>query len=159
MRLTRATEYAFRSMRYLASQKEERWYSIQEIAEAENMPIQFLAKVMQHLTQAGLVHSACGKTGGYRLGKPAAQIMMADVLLAMEGPLNVNSCLMYPAECKFFDICKCHGVWEELQAAMMKVLQSHTIADVSYAPVSQPPRARRKAPAKPPAKPRALPGA
>jgi Rrf2 family protein len=145
MRLTRATEYAFRSLRFLASRTEERWHSIQEIADAEDMPIQFLAKVMQHLTQAGLVHSACGKTGGYRLGKPPAAIRMADVLLAMEGPLSINQCLLFPEECKFFrnKTCRSHKVWEELQAAMVSVLQKYTIADITSAPEVRPVAKRR----------------
>lgn len=145
MRLTRATEYAFRALRFLASRREERWFSIQEIAEAENMPIQFLAKVMQHLTQAGLVHSACGKTGGYRLGRPSTQLKMADVVLAMEGPLAVNTCLMYPTECKFIQHCKCHGVWEELQAAILGVLEKYSVADITnnHASAPLPPRTTR----------------
>jgi Rrf2 family protein len=148
MRLTRAAEYAFRSMRYLASRKEERWYSIQEIAEAEEMPIQFLAKVMQHLTQAGLVHSACGKTGGYRLGKPASQIRMADIHIAMEGPLNVNTCLLYPTECRFYKICKTHHIWEELQAAMVSVLEKYTVEDIIIAGEPEPSTKKRKTPAR-----------
>jgi len=130
MRLTRATEYAYRALRFLASRKEERWFSIQEIAQAEEMPVQFLAKVMQHLTQAGLVHSACGKTGGYRLGRPSNSIKMADVFLAMEGPLSVNVCLMYPTECKFVEHCKVHNVWQELQDAILDVLNRHTLEEI-----------------------------
>jgi len=130
MRLTRATEYAYRALRFLAARKEERWFSIQEIAQAEEMPVQFLAKVMQHLTQAGLVHSACGKTGGYRLGRPASQVKMADVFLAMEGPLSVNVCLMYPTECKFVEQCKVHNVWQEMQDAILDVLNRHTLEEI-----------------------------
>ena len=148
MRLTRATEYAFRALRYLTSRTEGRWYSIQEIAEAEDMPIQFLAKVMQHLTQASLVHSACGKTGGYRLGRPPAQVRMADVVLAMEGPLTVNNCLMYPAECRFLKTCRVHGVWEELQKSMIAVLEKYTLVDLTSAPGDEPQVRRRPRPAR-----------
>lgn len=149
MRLTRATEYAYRAMRYLGTCREDRWYSIQEIAAAEEMPVQFLAKVMQHLTQAGLVLSACGKTGGYRLARPPEEILMADVFLAMEGPLSVNTCLMYPSECKFRQQCKVHGVWEELQQAILGVLGRHTLAeilpDTPYGTVGRKRMARRRA--------------
>ncbi|HOU55170.1 MAG TPA: Rrf2 family transcriptional regulator [Myxococcota bacterium] len=130
MRLTRATEYAYRALRFLGTCREERWYSIQEIAVAEDMPVQFLAKVMQHLTQAGLVQSACGKTGGYRLARAPEDIRMADVFLAMEGPLSVNTCLMYPTECRFREHCKVHHVWDELQQAILGVLGRHTLAEI-----------------------------
>lgn len=147
MRLTRATEYAYRALRFLAARKEERWFSIQEIALAEDMPVQFLAKVMQHLTQAGLVHSACGKTGGYRLGKPSNTIKMADVFLAMEGPLSLNVCLMYPTECKFSDKCKVHNVWEELQHAILDVMNRHTLDELlpDAPPMPLPERGRSRA--------------
>ncbi len=157
MRLTRATEYAFRALRFLASRTEERWFSIQEIAEAEQMPIQFLAKVMQHLTQAGMVHSACGKTGGYRLGKPAKDIRLAQVLLAMEGPLAVNNCLAYPGECGFEKVCRMHPVWEELQAAILGVMQKYDLSMVTSTDAAgiQTTRTRktavRKSPARKPA--------
>lgn len=148
MRLTRATEYAYRALRFLASRREERWFSIQEIAQAEDMPVQFLAKVMQHLTQAGLVQSACGKTGGYRLGKPATAIKISDVFLAMEGPLSVNICLMYPTECQFVQHCKVHYVWEEVQAAILGVMNRHTLdemlPDTPAVPLPERPRPRRK---------------
>ena len=144
MRLTRATEYAFRALRFLASRTEERWFSIQEIGETEQMPVQFLAKVMQHLTQAGMVHSACGKTGGYRLGKPPEDIRLADVLLAMEGPLAINNCLAYPGECHFEKVCRMHVVWEELQGAILGVLNKYDLSMVTSkdAPVPLPTRAR-----------------
>jgi Rrf2 family protein len=147
MRLTRATEYAFRAVRFLASRHEERWFSIQEIAEAEGMPIQFLAKVMQHLTQASLVHSACGKTGGYRLGRAPTEITMSDVFVAMEGPLAVNSCLIYPGECRFEKTCRVHPVWEELQAAMLGVLGKYRLSDIvsTGTPVALPDRPRGRA--------------
>lgn len=130
MRLTKATEYAFRALRFLASHPEDRWHSIQEIAEAETMPIQFLAKVMQHLTQAGLVHSACGKTGGYRMGREPGTVTMSEVVQAMEGPLGLNACLVYPTECKRVKTCRVHFVWEELQNAMLAVMNKYTLADV-----------------------------
>ena len=149
MRLTRATEYAFRALRFLASRTEERWFSIQEIAESEQMPIQFLAKVMQHLTQAGMVHSACGKTGGYRLFKTPQAIRLAAVLVAMEGPLALNNCLAYPGECHFEQVCRMHPVWEELQTAIMAVLQKYDLSMVTStdapAVLTTRPRARKSA--------------
>jgi Rrf2 family protein len=148
MRLTRAGEYALRAMRFLSSQTGNRWYTIQEIADAEELPSQFLAKVMQHLTQAGLVQSACGKTGGYRLGRPAKQITIGDVLVAMEGPLALNYCILCPEECRFVDDCKMHPIWEEVQDAILAVLRKYTMADVNQPSEDVPvrPRKGRKAP-------------
>ena len=127
MKFTRATEYAFRALRFLASQIEERWFSIQEIAKAEQVPVQFLSKVMQQLSQASIVQSTCGKSGGYRLSKPPDQIRMSDVVLAMEGPVTVNNCLAFPGECSFQNQCKMHPVWVELQEAIDSILSKYDI--------------------------------
>ena len=86
MKITRATEYACRALRYLNTRIDDRCYSIQEIAEAEEVPVQFLAKVMQSLTQAGIVRSTCGKSGGYRIRRDPSEITLADVFTAVEGP-------------------------------------------------------------------------
>ena len=136
MRLTRATEYAFRALRFLASRTEQRWYSIQEIGAAEDVPTQFLAKVMQHLTQAGIVQSACGKTGGYGLARPANEISMSEVLEAIEGQLAINECLIYPSDCRFLREggCRAHGIFKELQSAMLAVLKKYSIADIAAHP-------------------------
>lgn len=144
MRLTRAAEYALRSLRFLSSQEEERWFSIQEIAGAEDVPTQFLAKVMQRLTQAGFVQSACGKTGGYRMAKAPDGVTISDVVLAMEGPLSVNNCLLYPSECRFHKECKMHGVWKEMQDAMVAVMEKYSLADVTME--AHPHKSRKKPP-------------
>lgn len=130
MRLTRAGEYAIRSLRFLASRPETRWFAIQEIAEAEEIPAQFLAKVMQRLAQSGLVQSACGKTGGYRLARPASEVTIADAVVAMEGPISLNTCLLYPRECRFVKECRMHPIWAEAQEAMLAVLKKHCLSEI-----------------------------
>ncbi len=141
MRLTRAGEYAIRALRFLASRPEARWFAIQEIAEAEDIPPQFLAKVMQRLTQTGLVQSACGKTGGYRLARPASEVALADVVLAMEGPISLNTCLLYPQECRFSGECRMHPIWAEAQEAMLGVLKRYRLSEI-VTPAERPARCR-----------------
>lgn len=130
MRLTRAGEYAIRALRFLASRPEARWFAIQEIAEAEDIPPQFLAKVMQRLTQTGLVQSACGKTGGYRLAKAPSEVALVDVIVAMEGPISLNACLLYPQECRFSGECRMHPIWAEAQEAMLGVLKKYHLSEI-----------------------------
>lgn len=127
MKLTRAGEYAIRAARFLSSQVAERWYSIQEIAEAEDIPPPFLSKVMQRLNQVGLVLSSCGKTGGYRLARPPSEITIAELIEAIEGPISLNTCLLYPKECRFVGECKMHPIWAEAQEAMLQVLRKYTL--------------------------------
>lgn len=131
MKITRATEYACRALRFLNTQVEDRCFSIQEIAEAEQVPVQFLAKVMQSLTQAGIVRSTCGKCGGYKIRKNSSDITLADVFVAVEGPVSLNPCLDADAPCSLRPICRVHDVWQELQDAMLGVLNKYTVEDVA----------------------------
>jgi Rrf2 family protein len=131
MKITRATEYACRALRFLNTQTDDRCYSIQEIALAEKVPVQFLAKVMQSLTQAGIVKSTCGKSGGYKLRRTSENISLADVFMAVEGPVALNPCLEDDCECSLRCDCHVHDVWQELQDAIMKVLQKYNLEDVA----------------------------
>jgi Rrf2 family protein len=131
MKITRATEYACRALRFLNTQQDDRCYSIQEIAEAELVPVQFLAKVMQSLTQAGIVRSTCGKSGGYRIRKAPEEITLADVFVAVEGPMALNPCLDADNPCSLREKCNVHDVWLELQDSMLAVLRKYSVADVA----------------------------
>ena len=131
MKITRATEYACRALRFLNTREDDRCFSIQEIAEAELVPVQFLAKVMQSLTQAGIVRSTCGKCGGYRLRKNPSDITLADVFVAVEGPMALNPCLDADSPCSLQPECRVHGVWQELQDRMLEVLSKYTVEDVA----------------------------
>jgi len=131
MKLTRAAEYGFRAMRYLANQPGGEWASTQEIAAAEDVPPQFLAKVIQHLVQARLLESSFGKNGGHRLARPADHIVVSEVLEAIEGPLMLNTCLHNPKHCGFSGSCMIHPVWVELQDAMREVMQRHTLKELA----------------------------
>jgi Rrf2 family protein len=131
MKITRATEYACRALRFLNTQHDDRCFSIQEIAESEGVPVQFLAKVMQSLTQAGIVRSTCGKCGGYKLRKDPGEITLADVFVAVEGPIALNPCLDEDTPCGLREVCHVHDVWQELQDAIIAVLKKYTVADVA----------------------------
>lgn len=133
MKITRATEYACRALRFLNTRHDDRCYSIQEIAEAELVPVQFLAKVMQSLTQAGIVRSICGKNGGYRIRKSPDKITLADIFAAVEGPMTLNPCLDEDTPCELMGVCRFHDVWQELQDTMLGVLRKYTVADVAPA--------------------------
>lgn len=67
--------------------------SIGELAEAARVPRPFLAKVLQELAQKGLLRSKRGRTGGFSLGRPAREITLADVVLALDGSPTLERAL------------------------------------------------------------------
>lgn len=93
MQLTQATDYAFRVVLYLAGLPPGTVASGVTIAEYQNIPPRFLQKIMRSLAAAGLVKSFRGVEGGFALAKPAEEITLYDVIIAVEGPLGIQRCL------------------------------------------------------------------
>lgn len=133
MKLSRLADYAIRAVVHLASKEdsEERRATISEIAKAQKIPQSFLAKVMQSLTRGGLVIAQRGKTGGFSLAREGSKITVRNIIEAVEGPIIFNRCLVRPGSCEIDTFCGSHFVWIEAQEAIVKVLESHTAADMA----------------------------
>ena len=86
------------------------------------------------------------------MGREPGTVKMSEVVQAMEGPLGLNACLVYPSECKHVKTCKVHFVWEELQNAMLAVMDKYTLADVVDTHGVVPPVRKRTRAAAPAAK-------
>lgn len=92
LRLSKRTDYALIAMRHLALNADRGWASAREIAEAYNVPVELLAKVLQRLVRQGLLASHQGINGGYELARPATEISVAHVIEAIDGPLTMTAC-------------------------------------------------------------------
>ena len=86
MHISARTDYAVRAAIQLASSSEFPVTS-ESIAVAQEIPAKFLEAILGQLRQAGLVRSRRGAHGGYWLSRPAAEITVADVMRAVEGPM------------------------------------------------------------------------
>ena len=127
MQLTRAADYAVRVMIHLAGLPPGTRASRGELAREAECPEQFLSKVLQSLTRAGLVISHRGNTGGFELPEAYRGTSLLDVVQAIEGPVRLNLCLTSDHACGRQESCPAHGVWAEAQEAMLGVLQSVSI--------------------------------
>src|SRR3982751_4362238 len=99
MQLTRAADYAVRVMMHMAGLKPGTRTSRSELANAAGCPDQFLSKVLQDLTRAGLVISHRGNTGGFELPPVRGTASVLEVVEAVEGPLRLNVCLSQDHGC------------------------------------------------------------
>ena len=131
MQLTRAADYAVRVMIHLAGQPAHTRASRADLAEAAECPEQFLSKVLQSLTRAGLVVSHRGNTGGFELPSTRQEVSLLDVVEAIEGPVRLNLCLTGDEACTRQGWCPAHTVWAEAQRAMAEVLQKATIRELA----------------------------
>lgn len=131
MVITRATEYAIRTVIFLAQQPKDEIVLKKDICRTQGVTPAFLTKILQPLIKAGIVSSQRGVGGGFLLGKPPTEITLLDILQAEEGPLKLNHCLVEEGLCERDKHCSAHDVWHEAQMQMIKVLQRHNIAELA----------------------------
>ena len=131
MRLTRRGDYALRAVVYIASQPEGRIVDLMDIASKQSIPRSFLAKILQQLVRAGILRSYMGTNGGFCLAKSAQNITFYDVVVAVEGPMNINFCLGQDQSCTLEKGCLIHSFLESLQNTIKDKMQSKTLADMS----------------------------
>ncbi len=101
-----------------------------EIAQAQEIPPSFMAKILRSLVRARLLRSSRGVHGGFSLARPAAKITLLEVVEAIEGPLSLTNCTPDPAGCKRSHDCPASPVWLEVQQRMADVLRDATIEDL-----------------------------
>jgi Rrf2 family transcriptional regulator, iron-sulfur cluster assembly transcription factor len=127
LQLTRGGEYAIRAMTYLARFPEGHVASLHDIGQAQDIPESFLAKILQSLVHGGLAVSQRGAHGGFALARPACEITMRDVIEAVDGPVALNQCVLWPEDCARAGDCETHKAWARAQAQLMDVLDTVTL--------------------------------
>jgi Rrf2 family protein len=127
-----ACQYAVRALIYLASQKGYRLVLARDIAAAENIPKQFLSKILYDLSKKGLVQTAKGPRGGYALGKPARRIKLYDVIEAIDGPMDLSKqCVLGLDTCSDHAPCALHEPWKQFREGYTSTVRGLTISDMA----------------------------
>ncbi|MDO8737194.1 MAG: Rrf2 family transcriptional regulator [Thermoleophilia bacterium] len=128
MQLTRQGDYAMRAILFLAASPQAR---IQEIARAQFVPKEYLAKIVQKLSQAGIVTTHRGVGGGITLARPPEEITLLDVVEAIEGPVALNSCFIRPGECPRESYCAIHAELEHIGNTLARMFANVNFADLA----------------------------
>ena len=130
VRVSAKAEYAVRAAMELAAATHERPVKKSAIVAAQKIPPKFLENILSELRNAGLVESQRGSDGGYWLAKPAAEISVADVMRAVEGPLaSVRS--QRPEALEYEGIAQpLQKVWVALRASIRDVLEHVSLEDL-----------------------------
>ena len=130
VRVSAKTDYAIRAALELAAAEDSRPVKGEQIATAQAIPLRFLENILIQLRHAGLVESRRGADGGYRLGRPADEVTLADVIRAIDGPLaGVGGAR--PETLGFAGVAEpMKDVWVAVRASLRSVLERVTLADV-----------------------------
>ena len=130
MRLTSYTDYALRTLMYLALNR-ERLVTIGDIAEAHNIAKNHLTKVVHQLGTLGYVETVRGRSGGLRLGREPAQITVGEVVRQTETDFYMASCFDANAPtCLYAAGCEMRGALARATNAFLEVLDSITLAQM-----------------------------
>ena len=129
MQITRQADYAVRAVLYLAKNGEER-AATSQVAQEQNIPPSFLAKIISQLSIAGLLHTSRGARGGVTLARQPDEISLLEVIEAIDGPIQLNECVGESAACTFDKDCPLRPVWCDAQADLVQRLKSTDFAQL-----------------------------
>lgn len=138
LRLNRTTEYGIFALRYLDQKGSGASASAREIADQFGLPFDITAKTLQRLKDAGLIASAQGSRGGYKLQRSLDEVNLAELLDMMEGPQTVVACAERDSHepglsCEYSERCQISGVLKVLNTRLKAVLATVKLSEFSAA--------------------------
>jgi Rrf2 family transcriptional regulator, iron-sulfur cluster assembly transcription factor len=141
MELSTRGRYAVMAMAELAA-RGEGTMSLAEIAACQCLSQCYLEQLFAKLRRAGLVVSARGPGGGYRLARPAGEVTIAAIMLAVDEPLHATRCTPGSGGCLTLPggaaPCRTHALWDALGRQIRSFLDGVTLADVVGERVREP---------------------
>lgn len=133
--LSNKAKYGLKAMVYLARHEGQGPVLIADIAEAERIPRKFLDAILLEMKNTGLLSSKKGKGGGYTLARPAARIMVGDIVRVLDGPLAPVPCVSRTAyrrceDCVDETTCAIRAVMQDVRDAIAAILDNTTLAEM-----------------------------
>jgi len=142
--LTKKTEYALIALTCLA-RADSHWVSAREISVQYGIPLALLMNSLKTLAQRGLIRSVRGARGGYVLARPASEISVETIILAVEGPVCLTQCIaerdgVPRGKCEVRPACPVRGPVRSINAKLRSLLGQVKLAqlveDPSVCPVT-----------------------
>ena len=130
MRLDLQTDFALRTLMFLASRRAKARATIADVARFFRISAPHVAKVVNQLARLGYVRSIRGPGGGIELGRPPADIRVGDVVVAFEGNMHLLECVGTDAICVIQDHCKLRTVLAKAERLQLDYLHDVRLSDV-----------------------------
>jgi Rrf2 family protein len=134
LKLSKKADYGLMAMRHFAEHGQQGACRAKDVAESYGIPSEALAKILQRLAKAGLLHSQHGINGGYTLARPAAEISAYEVIRAIDGPLFITSCITVRGECDQTDRCTIREPLRKVNESIEQVLKRIKISHMREEP-------------------------
>ncbi len=137
IRLSKLTDYAVVMLSHMAAREGE-VYTTARLAERSGVPEPTAAKILKLLARASILVSQRGSGGGYGLARPAAEISVAEIIVALDGPIALAACVEGSLDhCGVERLCAMRGNWNRVNRAIRDALEEISLVDMA-APFSMP---------------------
>jgi len=127
MQISKKTQYGLRAMIFLARKfKDKKDYSLKEISKSEDIPFDFLEKILSDLEKKGLVVAKKGAYGGYKLAKNPRSINAGQIVEVLEKTTTPVNCFL----CGKAKKCASKNVWKKIEMNINKTLKAIKLSDL-----------------------------
>lgn len=129
--ISQTGQYALRALAYLGARAEGGYHLVQEMGRELGIPHQYLSKILHSLVREGLLESQRGRLGGFRLGKPPADISLYDILKSIEDLGRFDECILGGAPCRDRRPCPMDSMWCEVRERYISFLKKTTVEQLA----------------------------
>ena len=134
LRVSKFTDYAIVLMTYVAKSSSGAQHTARQLALDSSLPLPTVSKTLKMLARAELLASVRGKHGGYHLARAADQISVADMIVAIEGPVALTECnSVEEIVCELQGTCPVQSSWEMINDKVLGALEALSLADMASA--------------------------
>jgi len=138
LRISKLTDYGTVILVHLADLEQEQLQAAKDVATATHLALPTVQKVLKTLAHSGLVVSARGAEGGYRLARAPETISATEILDALEGPLAITECSDDDSHCEIQDDCQVGGAWQKISRAIRSAMDDIRLSDLRNPPAEFP---------------------
>ncbi|MEO9175635.1 MAG: Rrf2 family transcriptional regulator [Gaiellales bacterium] len=130
LRFSRTADYALRAALEIARTPDGELATRRAVARATNAPPSVVAQALATLVRAQLLVARAGRSGGYRLARPAADISIYDIVSAIDTAQHAERCVLHEEACSSHGDCPFHAVLIAAQERFLSTLRETSLADV-----------------------------
>jgi Rrf2 family protein len=130
IRISMKTDYGLIALKHIASLPEGDIANARDIAARFSLPPNLLAKVLQSLSQSGIIEAQKGSGGGYRMAKAPTDVTLAQIFESIEGPVHMVMCTSNDGCCSIEDRCTVKNGLTSLEQRFYQFFDTVTLADV-----------------------------
>ena len=138
LRISKLTDYGTVILVHLANFERDRHCPATDVAAATRLALPTVQKVLKKLAHRGLVMSARGTDGGYRLARSPELITAAEILDALEGPVAITECSEDDSHCELEGDCLVGSAWQKISKAIRGAMDDIRLSDLRNPPTEFP---------------------